>query len=85
MGVIVLTNSFHRTSAGVRPILITEGRFRGYYRISRRVAMRLRSTLCGADDCTCGGNFGERGGPWLYLYNEDADRNYIIDLAASNL
>ena len=78
---ITLTNSFHNTEAAVRPVPITEGRFKGYHRISRRTALRLRNQLCGIEGCACGGTFGERGGQALVVINEDYDRNYIVDLS----
>jgi hypothetical protein len=84
MQTITLTNSFHNTSATVRPVPITEGRFAGLHKISRKTALRLRRELCGSTDCTSGGNFGERGGAHLAVINEDYDRNYIVDLKASN-
>lgn len=81
---VTLTNDFHGTSATVRPVAITEGRFAGMHKISRKTAMRLRAELC-VSGCTCGGNFGERGGAHLAVVNEDYDRNYIIDMRASNV
>ena len=80
---ITLTNEFHNTEATVIPQLITEGRHKGYYKISRKTALRLRNELCGIEGCTCGGTFGERGGAYLNVVNEDYDRNYIIDLDGS--
>jgi hypothetical protein len=80
-----LTNSFHNTSATVRPVLITEGRYAGMHKISRKTAMRLRSELCGVAGCTCGGTFGERGGVALLVVNEDYDRNFILSLDGSNV
>lgn len=82
---VTLTNSFHGTSVTVRPVAITEGRFAGMHKISRRTALRLRGELCGCAGCTCGGNFGERDGAHLAVVNEDYDRNYIIDMRASNV
>jgi hypothetical protein len=82
---ITLSNDFHNTSAAVRPVEITSGRFVGLHKISRRTALRLRAALCGNAECTCGGTFGERGGPRLAVVNEDYDRNYIIDLRYSNV
>ncbi len=79
-----LINSFHNTSATVRPVPITEGRFCGMSKISRKTALRLRAELCGVSGCTCGGNFGERGGVVFDVVNEDYDRNYIIDLSRNN-
>jgi len=78
---ITLSNDFHNTEATVRPVAITEGRHKGLHKISRKTALRLRSELCGRTDCKCGGDFGQRGGAVLVVVNEDADRNYIIDLA----
>jgi hypothetical protein len=76
---VTLTNDFHNTEATVIPQKITEGRFSGYYRISRATAIRLRRELCGSPTCTCGGNFGERmnGNP-IDVVNEDYERNYIV-------
>ena len=91
MKTIELTNNFHNTEAKVRPVLITDGRFKGYHKISRRTALRLRSELCGSADCTCGGCFGERGGAHLNVISEDYDRNsprpvmYIIDMDSSRI
>jgi hypothetical protein len=82
---VTITNDFHGTSATVRPVLIETGRFAGMYKISRRTALRLRTELCGSTGCTSGGNFGERGGANLAVVNEDYDRNYIIDMRASNV
>ena len=79
-----LSNSFHNTIATVRPIAITEGRFAGMHKISRKTALRVRAELCGVSGCTCGGNFGERGGVILDVVNEDYDRNYIVDLSRNN-
>lgn len=59
---ITLHNDFHGTTARVRPVPITDGRHAGRHYVSRRVARRLRSALCGAADCTCGNAFGERPG-----------------------
>lgn len=80
---ITLTNDFHNTEATVIPQLITEGRHKGYYKISRKTAMRLRNELCGSSDCVCGGNFGERGQQgevMIDVVNEDYERNYIVQL-----
>ena len=82
---VTLTNDFHNTSAVVRPVAIADGRFAGKHMITRKTAMRLRNALCGSAGCTCGGNFGERGGAHLAVVNEDYDRNYIIDMSASNI
>ena len=84
MKTITLSNDFHHTYASVRPVAITDGRFAGMYKISRNTALRLRSKLCGSPGCTCGGNFGERGGIILDVVNEDYDRNYIVDLSRNN-
>ena len=55
------------------------------HKISRKTALRLRAELCGSKNCTCGGSFGERGGAYLAVVNEDYERNYIIDMSASNV
>jgi hypothetical protein len=55
------------------------------HKVSRNTALRLRAKLCGASGCACGGNFGERGGAYLAVVNEDYERNYIIDMRASNV
>lgn len=78
---ITLSNDFHNTEATVRPVAITEGRYKGWHKISRKTALRLRSALCGMTDCSCGGTFVERGGQYINVINEDFDRNYIVDLA----
>lgn len=80
MRTITLTNDFHGTEARVIPRLIAEGRWAGFYRISRRTALRLRATLCGAHEYCCSGTFGDRGGVRLELVNEDYDRSYIVDM-----
>lgn len=85
MTTITLTNDFHNTSATVRPSLIKDGRFAGYHKISRKTALRLRNELCGISGCSCGGNFGERGGAHIDVINEDYDRNYIVDLKRSHI
>lgn len=82
---VILTNDFHGTSAIVRPAAITEGRFAGKHMITRKTAQRLQRALCGSAGCVCGGSFGERGGAKLAVVNEDYDRSYIIDMAASNV
>ena len=84
MTTYTLTNDFHNTSATVRPVAITEGRFAGMHKISRKTALRVRAELCGVSGCTCGGNFGERGGVVLDVVTEDYDRNYIVDLSRNN-
>ena len=80
---ITLSNDFHNTEARVRPVAITEGRYKGYHHISLKTANRLRSALCGMTDCSCGGSFGERGGEYVCVVNEDFDRNFIVDLSQS--
>lgn len=82
---VTLTNDFHGTSANVRPVPIKEGRFAGLHMVSRRTALRLRGELCGSIGCTCGGTFGERGGAHLDVVNQDGDRNYVVDMRASNI
>ena len=86
---ITLTNEFHNTEANVRPVEITEGRYKGYYKgyhmVSKSTARRVRNTLCGVSGCTCGGTFGERGGAYLQVVNEDYDGNYIIDMRGSHV
>jgi len=77
---ITLTNDFHNTQATVIPQPVTEGRDKGYHKISRKTMLRLRNQLCGLHDCTCGGQFGERGGIRLTLVDEDSEQNIIIDL-----
>lgn len=80
---ITLTNDFHNTEVTVIPQLVTEGRHKGHYKISHKIAMRLRNELCGRSDCTCGGNFGERGQQGevvLDVINVDYDRNFIVQL-----
>ena len=78
---ILLINDFHGTEATVRPVLITEGRFKGYYKVSQRTAKRLHNELCGVvDSCTSGDTFGARGGHYLEVINQDYDRNFIVRL-----
>ena len=89
---ILLTNNFHDTEAYVRPVLITEGRFKGYYKVSQSTAKRLHNLLCGVDGCTCGDTFGSRGGPYIgdtfgsrggpyiEVINQDYNGNYIVQL-----
>lgn len=79
-----LSNSFHNTSANVRPTAITEGRYVGLHKISRKTALRLCSELCGITGCVCGGTFGERGGVIFDVTHEDCDGNYIVDLSRNN-
>lgn len=81
MTTITLSNDFHGTESTVRPVAITEGRNKGFHKISRATALRLRRELCGRTDCKCGGDFGQRGGAALVVVNEDYARNYIVDLA----
>lgn len=75
---ITLSNEFHNTETVVNPKAITEGRFAGFYKISASTAKRARNKLCGINGCTCGGNFGERGGQYVELLNIDADNNFIV-------
>ncbi|MDP1543179.1 MAG: hypothetical protein Q8L99_08520 [Polycyclovorans sp.] len=82
---ITLSNEFHNTEASVRPVEIKEGRHTGYHKISKQTANRLRNALCGISGCTCGGNFGERGGAYLEVINQDWDGNYIIDMRGSHV
>ena len=78
---IILHNDFHNTTAAVRPVPITEGRFVGQYKISRATAMRLRRQLCGSPDCTCGGEFGQRPhAQGISINNQDYERNLIVSL-----
>lgn len=79
MAIYTVTNSFHGTSATVRPVVVKEGRFIGKLKISHRTALRLRSELCGVRGCTCGGTFGERDCNVIVVVYEDYGRNYIID------
>ena len=87
---ILLANNFHDTEAYVRPVLITEGRFKGYYKVSQSTAKRLHNKLCGVDGCTCG-DIGSRGGPYIgdtfgsraayiEVINQDCNGNYIVQL-----
>lgn len=78
---IILTNEFHLTSAIVRPIDLGNGKVK----ISWKTAQRLKRELCGSSDCTCGGNFGERGGAYLDVINEDHNHSYIIDMQSSRI
>lgn len=80
-----LTNNFHNTDVTISPVEIKEGRFAGYYKVSRATMLRARRTLCGISDCQCGGQFGERGGAYLNVVNEDFDRNLIIDMRGSHV
>jgi hypothetical protein len=82
---ITLTNSFHNTSAKVRPVPIKSGRFSGYHKIARKTVMRLRRELCGRTGCRCGGQFGECNGAYLCVINEDEFRALIINLGASHV
>ena len=76
---ITLTNDYHNTEAVVIPTKITEGRFAGCYKITRKTAQRLVRELC-VPGCSCSGTFGERGGHVLTskVINEDSERNYIL-------
>lgn len=85
---ITLSNDFHETEATVVPRKYgppspTTGQQR--YAVSHRTAQRLRKELCGQEDCCCGGTFGERGGSYLYVISQDQNRNWIVNLRASNL
>jgi len=73
-----LTNSFHGTTAGVRPVLVTSGRFTGLYRISHKTVLRLRRALCGFATCQCGGELGQRENLPFDIVNEDSLRNLIV-------
>lgn len=78
MKTIELSNDFHCTEAGVRPILVREGPYKGTHRIAARTIRRLRQELCGADGCTCGGNLGERGGVRLSVIGESYGTLYVM-------
>ena len=54
MNTITLRNDFHNSEASVRVDDLP-------HRLSRAQISRLRRELCGSNDCTCGGNLGERG------------------------
>ena len=82
---VTLTNNFHRTEVTIAPVEIKEGRFTGYHKVSRATMLRARRELCGMTDCQCGGQFGERGGEYLDVVNEDFDRNLIVDIRASHV
>ena len=82
---ITLTNDFHNTSATVRPVPIKSGRFAGYHKIAWKTVMRLRRELCGRTGCKCGGQFGERGGAYLCVTNEDEFGALIIRLGSSHV
>ena len=82
---VKLTNDFHGTKTNVVLQPVTEGMFKGLYKISRNVAQRCWRDLCGRSGCVCGDNFGARGGTYLAVVNEDYDRNYIIDINCCNL
>lgn len=75
---IILTNEFHKTASYAVPKPVLDGRFKGFYKISQRVAKRLKRELCGISGCTCGGNFGERGGDYIELINIDSNDNFIV-------
>lgn len=84
---ITLRNDFHGTEARVIPQSITEGRYAGYYMISRRTARRLHDALCGSSDCCCSGALGDREDTWdgravtrVRIINEDYHRNYIVEV-----
>ena len=79
-----LTNDFHNTEATIRPVAITSGRFAGLHMVSRATLLRVKRKLCGMTGCCCGGQFGERGGAYLRVVNEDGDRNLIIDIGGSH-
>ena len=81
---IKLSNDFHGTSATVEPQLITEGRFRGLHRISRKTMLRLRRCLCGQPACRCGDTFGARCSAHLAVVNEDSNRDLVVDLDSSH-
>jgi len=76
---ITLTNDFHNTSATIVPVPITDGRFKGLHKISRKTYLRVCHELCGINGCQCGGQFGHRAGH-VAVVNEDYDRNLIIDI-----
>ena len=82
---VTLTNEFHGTEVTISPVEIKEGRFAGYHKVSRETVVRARRTLCGISGCQCGGQFGERGGAYLRVVNEDFNRNLIVDMKASHV
>jgi hypothetical protein len=82
---VTLTNDFHNTQATLILKPIESGRFAGKFSISAESAKRARKKLCPNIDCKCGGTFGERGGAYLYVVNQDSNNNYIIDLLESHI
>ncbi len=82
---VTLTNNFHHTEVTIAPVEIKEGRFAGYHKVMRATMMRARRELCGMTDCQCGGQFGERGGAYLNVINEDCDSSLIVDMKASHV
>jgi len=78
---VLLVNDFHGTAHAIRPTPIVGDR-EGRCLISRAAVLRARRTLCGNAGCTCGGEFGERGGtPQRYnvrVINETYNRALIV-------
>lgn len=83
--IITLSNDFHNTESRVRPVEITEGRYKGWHKISKRTARRLHNELCGSDDCCCGDSFGARGGAYVYVVARDWNNDYIVDMERSHV
>ena len=52
---LVLENDFHGTAVEVRPRLVA-----GRLEISLRATRRARARLCGAQNCLCSGETGQR-------------------------
>ena len=78
MKTITLSNNFHNTEAHLVPQPITNGQYKGYFSVTRKVALRVAKQLCPHADCTCGGNFGERGGTPLYVVEDLYERGFIV-------
>lgn len=68
---ITLTNDFHNSAVTLQANL-------GEW-LSARQIQKARKALCGMQDCTCGGNLGERGKQAVDV--DVADRNRIRLLA----
>lgn len=86
---ITITNDYHNTETVVAPRPITEGRYKGYHRISKQVARRLHEELCGySGDCACTGDtFGARGRQEehnIEIINMDYYQGFIVRIITTN-
>ena len=76
MSAVTLTNDFHYTQVTLRLEL---GR-----PLSSHQIRRSRESLCGVDDCTCGGDLGQRGWQGLQVIHAGHRKDGSEDIRIYN-